>query len=119
MELNFLGHEAVRQMVNAMLGYKPDGQPMWLLRTVRTICVQYMKALGGAYPVMPAAEKTHLCRLMLYEAMQRALRACEGNEAMHLFFVFAHFYFEWFLVYSLLGGQDHVVPTSIGAHEAA
>ena len=86
MELNFLGHEAVRQMVSAMLGYKPDGQPMWLLRTVRTICVQYVRALGVAYPGMLAAEKMNLCRLMLYEAMQRALRACEGNEAMHLFF---------------------------------
>ena len=38
MELNLLGHEAVRQMVSAMLGYKPDGQPMWLLRTEDHLC---------------------------------------------------------------------------------
>ena len=68
---------------NAMQGYKPDGDPMWLLRTVRTICVQYVRALGLAYEGMPAAEKLSLCRLMLYEGMQRALRACQGNEAMH------------------------------------
>ena len=91
MELNFLGHEAVRQMVSAIQGYKPDGQPMWLLRTVRTICVQYVRALGVAYPGMLAAEKMNLCRLMRYEAMQRAWRACEGNEAMH-FFWFLHIF---------------------------
>ena len=92
MELNFLGHEAVRQMVNAIQGYKPDGQPMWLLRTVRTICVQYVRALGVAYPGMLAEEKMNLCRLMLYEAMQRAWRDCQGNQAMHFFWGLAHFY---------------------------
>ena len=86
MALNFLGHEAVRRMVNSMAGYKPNGEPTWLLRTVRTICVQFMRALGVAYPGMPAAEKMNLCRLMVFEGMQRSLRARNGEEAMHLFF---------------------------------
>ena len=86
MELNFLGHEAVRRMVNSMAGYKPNGEPTWLLRIVRTICVQFMRALGVAYPGMPAAEKMNLCRLMVFEGMQRSLRARNGEEAMHLFF---------------------------------
>ena len=49
MELNFLGHEAVRMINFCMMSYKPKGDPMWLLRTVRTICVQYVRALGVAY----------------------------------------------------------------------
>ena len=85
MELNFLGHEAVRQMVSAIQGYKPDGQPMWLLRTVRTISVQYMRALGVSYPGMPEVEKLNLCRLMIYEALQRAWRACESDAKKTLF----------------------------------
>ena len=110
MELSFIGHEAVRIMVNSMLGYMPDGQPTWLLRTVRTICVQYVRALGVAYGGMPAAEKLGLCRLMLWEGMQRSLRACEGNEAMHFFCICHVFYgficflhiFESFYVFSIV-----------------
>ena len=69
--MDFLGVEAVRMIENAMQGYKPDGDTMCLLRTVRTICVQYVRALGVAYGGMPAAEKLGLCRLMLWEGMQR------------------------------------------------
>ena len=88
--MNFLGHEAVRMIENAMQGYKPDGDPMWLLRTVRTICVQYVRALGVAYGGMPAAKKLGLCRLMLWEGMQwpsifqafhRALMSIGDDEA--------------------------------------
>ena len=86
MELSFIGHEAVRIMVNSMLGYMPDGQPTWLLRTVRTICVQYVRALGVAYEGMPAEEKLNLCRLMVYEGMQRSMHACASDEAKRFFF---------------------------------
>ena len=96
---------------NAMQGYKPDGDTMCLLRTVRTICVQYVRALGVAYRGMPDAEKLGLCRLMLWEGMQRSLRACEAEEAMLFFFCICHvFYgficflhiFESFCVFSIV-----------------
>ena len=36
MENNMLGHEAVRMVLNAVLSYLEDGDPMWLLRSLRT-----------------------------------------------------------------------------------
>ena len=36
MENNMLGHEAVRMVLNAVFSYLEDGDPMWLLRSLRT-----------------------------------------------------------------------------------
>ena len=36
MDLNMLGHEAVRMVMNAVFSYLEDGDPMWLLRSLRT-----------------------------------------------------------------------------------
>ena len=33
---NMLGHEAVRMVLNAVFSYLEDGDPMWLLRSLRT-----------------------------------------------------------------------------------
>ena len=36
MDNNMLGHEAVRMVLNAVFSYLEDGDPMWLLRSLRT-----------------------------------------------------------------------------------
>ena len=53
---------------------------------MRTIGVQYMRGLGKAYPGMITQEKMDLCRLVVFEAMQRAWRSAEKDEAMLVFF---------------------------------
>ena len=36
MDNNMLGNEAVRMVLNAVFSYLEDGDPMWLLRSLRT-----------------------------------------------------------------------------------
>ena len=36
MDNNMLGNEAVRMVLNAVLSYFEEGDPMWLLRSLRT-----------------------------------------------------------------------------------
>ena len=102
MENNMLGHEAVRMVLNAVFSYLEDGDPMWLLRSLRTffkttknrkynkntkngkmrtIALQYMRSLGLAHPRMEAIEKMSLVRLSIFEGMHRALLSIGDDEA--------------------------------------
>ena len=110
MELNMLGHEAVRMVLNAIWAYLEDGDPMWLLRSLRTffkttknrkynkntkngkmrtIALQYMRSLGLANPTMEAIEKMSLVRLSIFEGMHRALLSIGDDEA-DIFYIYIY-----------------------------
>ena len=72
-----MGHEGVRLTGILLASYQVKGDPMWLLRSLRTIGVKYMRALSLSYPQMSTDEKVHLMRLMLYEGFQSYLVSLE------------------------------------------
>ena len=63
---------------------------------MRTIALQYMRALGMTNPKMEADEKMCLVRLSIFEGMHRALLSIEDDEA-DIFYIYMYYFYIIFI----------------------
>ena len=71
--------ELVRQIGIVLDTYNPEGDPAWLMRTIREHMLDFMRALSMRYHLMSATEKYMMCRACLFEACKRHGDHIGGN----------------------------------------
>ena len=74
------GVHTVTQIENLLSQYMPLGEPKVALPKLRQICLQYLKGLGAAYPMMSSEEKMTLVRLCVFEAGKRKMSSIKEDE---------------------------------------
>ena len=75
------GFEAIRMLMEVFDKYMENGDPSYLLRQLRTICVTFMRSLSTAYRSMSQPEIVSLTKVMVFEAMRRHRFLITGDEA--------------------------------------
>ena len=68
---NIKPHEAIRQMSQILSDFDLNGDPTWPLRSIREVCLDYMRALSARYANMSPEVRAALVRLVVFESAKR------------------------------------------------
>ena len=68
---NMKPHEAMRQLMQILSDFDMNGDPQWPLRSMRDVCLDYMRALSARYGNMEPEVRAALVRLVVFEACKR------------------------------------------------
>ena len=77
---NMKPHELIRMIMIALSDFEPRGDLYWPLRKIRDYVLDYLRCLSEKYPGMKALEKSHLCRVIVFEACRRQLEGVEQDQ---------------------------------------
>ena len=80
MNENLKPWEAVRQIQEVFVSVEPAGDAGWVLRTVRDICLLYLRAISQRYASMKSEEMLRLVQLVVFEACKRHVMSIVGDE---------------------------------------
>ena len=76
---NMKPHEAVRQLMQVLSEFDMNGDPQWPLRSMRDICLDYMRALSARYGGMAPDVRAALVKLVMFESCKRHIWTIHGD----------------------------------------